>query len=69
MDFIELLQLPNNTNLTYKHSNYKKENKRSEVKKPIRVKKEESRGDYFMRVLKKVKLSVTNILNAEEKKE
>jgi hypothetical protein len=64
MDFLELLDLPNNTELSYKQNNLKKENQKVEVKNYVRVKSEDTRDDYFMRILKKVKLATT-----EDKKE
>jgi hypothetical protein len=69
MDFLKLLDLPNNTQLTPKHSIIKKENTRGEIKQYIRVKVDDSRDDYFFRILKRVKIASTNILSADDKKE
>jgi hypothetical protein len=69
MEFLELLDLPNTTELIPKKVNYRKENKRMDIKQYIRVKVEDSNQDYFTRVLRRVKQAVSTIITAEEKKE
>jgi hypothetical protein len=69
MEFLELLDLPNTTQLIPKKVNYKKENKKMEIKQYLRMKVEDSNQDYFIRVLRKVKQAVSTIITAEEKKE
>ena len=67
MEFNDLLDFPNHTNIKIKPSNYKKENRKSEIKQG-KFKSDNTRDDFFFRVLKKVKQSVNNSLNIEEVK-
>ena len=67
MEFKDLLDFPNQTNLKVKPSNYKKENHKAEIKQG-KFKSDISKDDFFYRILKKVKLSVNNSINIEEVK-